>query len=55
MYVNEKTITVETVPGIRGGRMKGSSWGGEFKYGKLIHCNNFVNATIKKEKEWSDI
>jgi hypothetical protein len=32
MYVNAKMIPVETVPGIRGGGMKKSSGGGEFKY-----------------------
>jgi hypothetical protein len=31
MYVNAK-IPAETVPGIRGGGMKESSGGGEFKY-----------------------
>jgi hypothetical protein len=31
MDVNAKMIPVETVPGIRGGRMKESSGGGEFK------------------------
>jgi hypothetical protein len=31
MYVNAKMIPVETVPGIRGGGMKESSGGGEFK------------------------
>jgi hypothetical protein len=32
MYVNAKTIPVETVPGIRGGRMGERSRVGEFKY-----------------------
>jgi hypothetical protein len=32
MYVNAKLIPVQTVPGIRGGRMKESGGGGEFKY-----------------------
>jgi hypothetical protein len=32
MYVNVKIIPVETVPGIRGGGMKESNGGGEFKY-----------------------
>jgi hypothetical protein len=32
MYVNAKIVPVETAPGIRGGRMKDSSGGGEFKY-----------------------
>jgi hypothetical protein len=32
MYVNAKMIHVETVPGIRRGRMKESSREGEFKY-----------------------
>jgi hypothetical protein len=32
MYVNAKMIPVETVPGIRGEGMKGSSGGDEFKY-----------------------
>jgi hypothetical protein len=32
MYVNAKMITVETVPGIRGGGMNESRGGGEFKY-----------------------
>jgi hypothetical protein len=32
MYVNTKVIPVGTVPGIRGGGMKKSSWRGEFKY-----------------------
>jgi hypothetical protein len=31
MYVNIKTISVKTVPGIRGGRMKESSGRSEFK------------------------
>jgi hypothetical protein len=31
-YVNEKTITAEIVPGIRGRGMKASNGGGEFKY-----------------------
>jgi hypothetical protein len=32
MYVNEKMIPAETVPGIRGKGTKESSGGGEFKY-----------------------
>jgi hypothetical protein len=32
MYVNTKMIPVETFPIIRGGRMKESNRGGEFKY-----------------------
>jgi hypothetical protein len=32
MHVNAKMIPVETVPGIRGGRIKDSSEWGEFKY-----------------------
>jgi hypothetical protein len=32
MYVNAKMIPVQTVLGIRGGMMKDSSGGGEFKY-----------------------
>jgi hypothetical protein len=32
MYVNAKMIPVKTVSGIRGGVMKESSGGGEFKY-----------------------
>jgi hypothetical protein len=32
MYVNAKMMPVETVPGIRGGGMKESSGGGDFKY-----------------------
>jgi hypothetical protein len=32
MQVNENRIYVETVPGIRGGGMKESSGGDEFKY-----------------------
>jgi hypothetical protein len=31
MYINAKMIPAESVPGIRGGGMKGSSKGGEFK------------------------
>jgi hypothetical protein len=31
-YVNAKMVLVETVPGIRGGGMKDSVGGGEFKY-----------------------
>jgi hypothetical protein len=31
MYLKAKMIPVETVPGIRGGEMKKSSGGGEFK------------------------
>jgi hypothetical protein len=31
MYINEKMIPVETVPGVRGEGMKESSGGGEFK------------------------
>jgi hypothetical protein len=32
MYVNVKMIPIETIPGLRGGRMKESNEGGEFKY-----------------------
>jgi hypothetical protein len=32
MYVNAKMKPVEAVPGIRGGRMKKSRGGSEFKY-----------------------
>jgi hypothetical protein len=32
MYANAKVLSVETVPGIRGRRMKESSGGDEFKY-----------------------
>jgi hypothetical protein len=32
VYINAKMIPAETVPGIRGGRMKESSRGGELKY-----------------------
>jgi hypothetical protein len=32
MYANAKIIPVESVPGFRGGGMKKSSGGGEFKY-----------------------
>jgi hypothetical protein len=32
MYVNVKTILVETVPGIREGEMKENGGRGEFKY-----------------------
>jgi hypothetical protein len=35
MYVNRKMISVQIVPGIRGGRMKVSSGGGQFKYDKF--------------------
>jgi hypothetical protein len=31
-FVNAKMIPAETAPGIRGGGMKESSGGGEFKY-----------------------
>jgi hypothetical protein len=38
LYVNIKTISIETLPGIGGGWMKESSGGGEFKYdGKGEH------------------
>jgi hypothetical protein len=40
MYVNGKMIPVETVPGIRGGRMKESSGEGEFKYDIFDTCKN---------------
>jgi hypothetical protein len=36
MYVNTKMIPVETVPGIKGGGIKESSGGGEFKYDRYI-------------------
>jgi hypothetical protein len=32
MYVTAKLLSVETVPGIRGRKMKESSDGGKFKY-----------------------
>jgi hypothetical protein len=32
MYINTKMIPVETVPGLRGRKMKESRGGGEFKY-----------------------
>jgi hypothetical protein len=32
MYVNAKMIPIEIVPGIRGGGMRESNGGGEFKY-----------------------
>jgi hypothetical protein len=32
MYVNIKMISVETIPGMRGGEIKGSHQGGEFTY-----------------------
>jgi hypothetical protein len=32
VYLNAKTIPLETIPGIRGGGMKESSGEGEFKY-----------------------
>jgi hypothetical protein len=32
IYVNEKMIPVETIPGIRGEGDKGEQWRGEFKY-----------------------
>jgi hypothetical protein len=37
MYVNAKTIPVETIPGIGERRIKESSGGGEFKYDYFIH------------------
>jgi hypothetical protein len=35
IYVNVKTIPVETIPGIMEGGIKESSGGGEFKYDKV--------------------
>jgi hypothetical protein len=32
MYVNAKMIPVKTIPGMRGGGIKESSTGGEFKH-----------------------
>jgi hypothetical protein len=33
MYLNGKMIPVETIPGIRGRRIKENGEGGKFKYG----------------------
>jgi hypothetical protein len=45
MYVNAKMIPVETVPGIREGRMKDRSRGGEFKYDIFDNIvRTFINA-----------
>jgi hypothetical protein len=33
MHVNAKMVPIETIPAIRGGEMKESSGGSEFKYG----------------------
>jgi hypothetical protein len=38
MYANAKMISVETVPGIGGDRMKESSGGAEFKYDIFDPC-----------------
>jgi hypothetical protein len=38
MHVSAKKIPVETTPGIKGGGIKESCGGGEFKY--LMHCKN---------------
>jgi hypothetical protein len=32
MYINAEMIPVETIPGMRGGEIKETSGGGEFKY-----------------------
>jgi hypothetical protein len=32
MYANRKMISVETIPRMRGGRIKENDGGGEFKY-----------------------
>jgi hypothetical protein len=32
MYVNGKTVSVETIPGVGGGRIKENGGGGEFKF-----------------------
>jgi hypothetical protein len=41
MYVNEKMIPVETVPGMGRGGMKESSGQGDSSMIYLIHCKNF--------------
>jgi hypothetical protein len=46
MYVKAKMIPAEAVPEIRGGRMKESSGGVNSSMIYLIHCKNFVNATM---------
>jgi hypothetical protein len=42
MYVSAKMIPVETIPGIRGGRLKESNGRGEFKYDifEFLNCKN---------------
>jgi hypothetical protein len=46
MYVNVKMIPVETVLGIRGGRIKETGGGREFKYDIFdTLLRTFVNAT----------
>jgi hypothetical protein len=44
IHVNAKIKPVETVPGIRGGRMEENSGGGKFKYN--IFDRTFVNTTM---------
>jgi hypothetical protein len=44
MYVNAKTINVETVPGNREGRMKERRGRGELKYIYLLHCKIFCKS-----------
>jgi hypothetical protein len=56
MYVNEKIIPVETVPGIKGGEIKKSSDKVNSRITSFIHCKNLCkchnvpssNTTIKK-------
>jgi hypothetical protein len=43
MYVNAKTIPVETVLGIRGGVWGREVEGGNLSMIHLIHCKNFYN------------
>jgi hypothetical protein len=41
MYVNEKMIPVETIPGMEGEGIKENGGGGEFSMIYLIYCKNF--------------
>jgi hypothetical protein len=44
VFVNGKTKSVETIPGMAEGVIKENDGGGEFKYN--IFVNTFVNATM---------
>jgi hypothetical protein len=52
MYVNEKMISVETVPGMGNGRDKGEYWRGILNIIYLIYCKNvckFYNVPPAKQ------